>query len=160
MQYCVCTMKKGKSPQLDKCSICCADSVGFKQVKATAYSKLLEESIVPIMAPDHITTVVKTDPTILSVDSQMAENRGKEKQSNSRKKMRLLARVVLEMRKLTKKLYKFIYLYEPLNFNNRLQCARNLGSHNENKSFKSPSCMPHTSREGIERMPTGTETRT
>ena len=38
------------------------------------------------MAPDDITTVVKTDPTILSVDSQMAENRGKEKQSKSRKK--------------------------------------------------------------------------
>ena len=38
------------------------------------------------MTPDDVTAVVKTDPTILSVDSQMAENRGKEKQSNSRKK--------------------------------------------------------------------------
>ena len=44
------------------------------------------EGVLPIMTPDDVTAVVKTDPTILSVDSQMAENRGKEKQSNSRKK--------------------------------------------------------------------------
>ena len=44
------------------------------------------EGILPIMTPDDVTAVVKTDPTILSVDSQMAENRGKEKQSKSRKK--------------------------------------------------------------------------
>ena len=54
------------------------------------------------MTPDDVTAVVKTDPTILSVDSQMAENRGKEKAVEVSQKMRLLARVVLEMRKLMK----------------------------------------------------------
>ena len=70
------------------------------------------------MGPDDITTLVKTDPTVLSVHSQMAENRVKEKAVEVSQKMWLLARVVLEMKKLTKKSYKLIYLYDPLNFNN------------------------------------------
>ena len=70
------------------------------------------------MAPDDIAALMKTDPTILSVHGQMAENRGKEKAVEVSQKMWLLARVVLEMRKLTKKSYKLIYLYDPLNFDN------------------------------------------
>ena len=68
------------------------------------------------MAPDDIAALMKTDPTILSVHGQMAENRDKEKAVKVSQKMWLLARVVLEMRKLTKKLYKLIYLYDPLEF--------------------------------------------
>ena len=56
------------------------------------------------MAPDDITTLVKTDPTVLSVHSQMAENRVKEKAVEVSQKMWLLAKVVLEMKKTDEKI--------------------------------------------------------
>ena len=76
MQYCVCTMKKGKSPQTRQMQhvvqILLALSKS-RQQHTTSYW----EGVLPIMTPDDVTAVVKTDPTILSVDSQMAENRVK-----------------------------------------------------------------------------------
>ena len=89
--------EKGKNPSTRRTRHDGQILLASSKVKATAHSKLLEDSVLPIMAPDDITAVVKTDPTILSVGSQMAENRGKEKAVEVSQEMRLLARVVLEM---------------------------------------------------------------
>ncbi|XP_028415486.1 uncharacterized protein LOC114538508 [Dendronephthya gigantea] len=110
---------------------------------ASECSKQLQ-SILKIMARDDISAVAQADPTILAVGSDMVEQKGKEKAIAISQKMRLLARVLVEMRRLTGKSDASLStIITPLYFDMLLQCAKNLGGYvvdeDGSKSFKSPS---------------------
>ena len=97
-------------------------------------SKKLSESVISTMVLDNVSAVVKY------------ENRGIEKVGEVTQQMRVLARIVLEGRKVTgnekANLEDFL---KPSQFDTLVQCARNLGGYSEedgalaNRQFKSPS---------------------
>ena len=97
-------------------------------------SKKLSESVISTMVLDNVSAVVKY------------ENRGIEKVGEVTQQMRVLARIVLEGRKVTENekanLEDFL---KPGQFDTLVQCARNLGGYSEedgalaNRQFKSPS---------------------
>ncbi|XP_028414257.1 uncharacterized protein LOC114537315 [Dendronephthya gigantea] len=108
-----------------------------------ACSKQLQ-NVLLIMAHDDISAVAQADPTILAVGSDMVDQKGVEKATEISQKMRLLARVLIEMRKLTGKPDASLStIITPLHFDSFLQCARNLGGYvvnqNGSRNFKSPS---------------------
>ena len=96
--------------------------------------KKLSESVISTMVLDNVSAVVKY------------ENRGIEKVGEVTQQMRVLARIVLEGRKVTgnekANLEDFL---KPSQFDTLVQCARNLGGYSEedgalaNRQFKSPS---------------------
>ena len=108
--------------------------------------KKLSESVISTMALDNVSAVVKLDKTILTLGSDLIENRGIEKVGEVTQQMRVLARIVLEGRKVTgnekANLEDFL---KPSQFDTLVQCARNLGGYSEedgalaNRQFKSPS---------------------
>ena len=96
--------------------------------------KKLSESVISTMVLDNVSAVVKY------------ENRGIEKVGEVTQQMRVLARIVLEGRKVTENekanLEDFL---KPGQFDTLVQCARNLGGYSEedgalaNRQFKSQS---------------------
>ncbi len=66
----------------------------------TGASQQLSDTVLSIMALDDISAVVRTDETILMVGSTLIENRGNEKAVEVSQQMRLLARLLINVRKL------------------------------------------------------------
>lgn len=75
----------------------CMLAAGFPE----GCSKLLSEKVISKMAYDSISVLVQSDKTILTLGSQLIQNKGSEKASEVSQKMRLLGRVVEEGRELT-----------------------------------------------------------
>ena len=96
------------------------------------------------MASDEITAVVETDVTILHLGSTLLEKRGRERATEVSQSMRLLARILLECRKLSADNSASISsIVVPKNFDMLMQCAKNLGgffqSEDGAKYYTSPS---------------------
>ena len=104
----------------------------------------LRETVISKMASDEITAVAETDVTILNLGSALLEKRGKEKANEVSQNMRLLARILMETRKLSgDNTASVSSIIAPKNFDMLLQCAKNLGgfveSEDGTKQYKSPS---------------------
>ena len=104
----------------------------------------LREAVISKMASDEITAVAETDVTILDLGSALLEKRGREKATEVSQSMRLLARILLESRKLSADNSASISsIVIPKNFDMLLQCAKNLGgfvqSEDGTKHYTSPS---------------------
>ena len=66
----------------------------------TGASQQLSDNVLSIMALDDISAVVQSDETILMVGSTLIENRCNEKAVEVSQQMRLLARLLINVRKL------------------------------------------------------------
>ena len=110
----------------------------------TGCSDELRQYVIGKMATDEVTAVAEVDPTIVTLGSALLEKRGREKSTEVSQSMRLLARVVIEARKLNgENQATLASLINPKNFDMLLTCAKNLGGFIQNKdgskAYKSPS---------------------
>ena len=72
--------------------------------------------------------IAKVDPTIVTLGSALLEKRGREQSTEVSQSMRLLARVVIEARKLSgENQATLVSLINSKNFDMLLTCAKNLG---------------------------------
>ena len=90
-------------------------------------SENLWEHVISTMALDEITAMLKKDKTILMVGSDILRNKGAAKAGQISQQMWVLARIVLEGRKMTggggdASLNDFLH---PQHFDNRVECAKN-----------------------------------
>ena len=107
-------------------------------------SPQLREHVLSKMASDDITAVAQSDDTILIYGSALLEKRGRDKANEISLNMRVLARVVIEARKLCGDNNATLSsLIVPKNFDMILKCAKNLGgfvqTEDGTKQYKSPS---------------------
>lgn len=113
----------------------------------SGFSQELYDNVLSIMSTDDVSAVAQTDETILILGSSLIDKRGNEKGVEVSQQMRLLARVVIEARKLLGNAKASLAdLLKPGHFDLLITCAKNLGGCHSSanaapgkKQFKSPS---------------------
>lgn len=114
---------------------------------------MLAEKVTSKMTHDSISLIAQSDETILKVGAQLLEKRGTEKSAEVSQKMRLLARVVQEGRKLIKTEVTLVELLKPHHFDRLIECAKTVAGFQENdgssskKNFKVPATAVHAGYE-------------
>ena len=104
----------------------------------TGSSQQLSDNVLPIMALDNISSVVRQDDTILMVGSTLIENRGNEKSVEVSQQMRLLARVLIQVRGLCKNPSLSLQdILKPEHFDNIIASARDLGGYSSDSTITS-----------------------
>jgi hypothetical protein len=96
----------------------------------TGASQQLSDNVLWIMALDDISAVVRTDETILMVGSTLIENHGNEKAVEVSQQMRLLARLLINVRKLCGTLSVSLWeIFTPGHFDHLVDSAQSLGGY-------------------------------
>ena len=117
-------------------------------------TKLLAEQVVSKMVYDKISKTAQKDKLILTTGSALLEHRGSEKALEVSQKMRILARVVLEGRKVSgMNNATLLELLKPQYFDTLVSSCRNIAGYEENngstynKTYRAPATAVHSGYE-------------